>query len=138
MMALLLGLGAMASRPALAVDESRAFAAGGLDDVLEALGGRPAEDPQVSIEVPEFVENGALVPVEITSHLPGDQTIYVVSEANPYPLVARFSIPEGTLPFVSTRIKVGASCRVYGIVRAGGSLYWASRPTRVTLGGCGG
>jgi sulfur-oxidizing protein SoxY len=135
---LFLGVVSLAPRRASAADEARAFAAGTLDDVIGALGGQPADSPQLSIAVPEFVENGALVPVEIESRLPGAQTIFVVSESNPYPLVARFSIPEGTEPFVSTRIKVGASCRVFAIVRAGADLYWASRPTRVTVGGCGG
>jgi sulfur-oxidizing protein SoxY len=134
---LFLGGVALSPRRASAADETRAFAAGTLDDVISALGGQPADTPQLSIAVPEFVENGALVPVQIESRLPGAQTIFVLSESNPYPLVARFSVPEGTEPFISTRIKVGASGRVFAVVRNGSDLYWASRPTRVTVGGCG-
>lgn len=119
------------------VDSEAAFAAGSLSDVLNALGGQPTTGPEVSLNVPDFVENGAIVPVEVTTHLAGAQTIFIVSESNPYPLVASFLIPEGTLPVVAARIKVAESCNVHALVRAGGRLYGASKSTKVSIGGCG-
>jgi sulfur-oxidizing protein SoxY len=65
------------------------------------------------------------------------QEIFVVVEANPNPLCVRFTIPEGTEPFVSTRIKMAESSRIYAVVRADGKLYAAARATNVTVGGCG-
>jgi sulfur-oxidizing protein SoxY len=123
---------------ARAAGEESAFAAGSLADVLRALGGQPAASPQISLGVPDLVENGAVVPVEISSHLPGAQSIFVISESNPLPLVARLDFPDGTLPYFATRIKVAQSCNIYAVVRAGDQLVWASKGTQVTVGGCGG
>jgi sulfur-oxidizing protein SoxY len=137
--ALLFGfrLAAGARAQAAAGDEA-AFAAGTLARVLDALGASHApDDTHLTITVPEFVENGAVVPVEVTSHLPGAQSIYIISESNPFPLLAHFSFPDGTEPFIATRIKVAQSCNLYAVVNAGGQIYTAVKPTRVSIGGCG-
>ena len=136
--ALLLGADLLPVGTARAVGDDAAFAAGSLEKLVGLLGHEPASGPDVSIMVPDFVENGAVVPVEVTTRLTGEQDIYIVSESNPFPLVARFTIPEGTDPYVSVRIKVAQSCKVYAIVKAGDHLYWASKATTVTVGGCGG
>jgi sulfur-oxidizing protein SoxY len=134
---LLLGL-APASRVLAARNEELAFAVGSLDEVLRALDATPAPDSQIALVVPESVENGAVVPVEVTSRLPGPQTIFILSEANPFPLVARFDIPAGTEPFVATRIKVAQSCNVIALVQVDGRFHSAARGTKVAVGGCGG
>ncbi len=59
-------------------------------------------------------------------------------ESNPYPLVVRFMMSEGTDPFISTRIKMAQSGSVYAVVKAGNQLYYVSKDTKVTVGGCGG
>jgi sulfur-oxidizing protein SoxY len=114
-----------------------AFGSGSLEGALQALGVALDPSPKVRLAVPDFVDNGAVVPVEVTSELAGAQTIFVFSEANPFPLVARFSIPEGTDPYVSTRIKVAESCNVYALVQAEGRCFSAVKHTTVTVGGCG-
>jgi sulfur-oxidizing protein SoxY len=114
-----------------------AFGEGSLASVLNALEAKPAPSPDVSLVIPDFVENGAVVPVEVTTQFAGPQDIYIISESNPFPLVARFSIPEGTEPFVSTRIKVAGSCNVYAVVRSNERFYSAVKATTVTIGGCG-
>jgi sulfur-oxidizing protein SoxY len=116
----------------------RAFAAASLRKVLDALNAKPLPGSALSLVVPERVENGAVVPVEITSRYPGPQDLFIISEANPFPLVARFSIPAGTEPFISTRIKVAQSCEIYAVVKTGDLFYSVSQPTQVTIGGCGG
>jgi len=116
----------------------RAFAAASLRTVLEALNAMPLPGTELSLVVPERVENGAVVPVEITSRYGGPQDLFLISEANPFPLVARFSIPEGTEPFISTRIKVAQSCNIYAVVKTGDAFYAVSQPTQVNIGGCGG
>jgi sulfur-oxidizing protein SoxY len=136
--ALFVGGSLLRFSPAYAAGDEFAFAAGSLEDVLSALGGQPASAPEITLAVPDLVENGALVPVQVSSLLPGPQAIYIVSESNPYPLVARFSIPDGTDAFVATRIKVAASCNVYAVIKSGERLYWAAKHTQVTIGGCGG
>jgi len=129
---------APSARTLAARNDEIAFAAVNVDGVLKALDAEPVPDSQISLLVPDSIENGAVVPVEVTSHLAGPQEIFVISEANPFPLVARFLIPEGTEPFVSTRIKVAQSCNVYALVQSGGRFYSAVKATQVTVGGCGG
>lgn len=118
-------------------DESAAFAAGTLAKVLAALNARPEVSDAVRLSVPDFVENGAVVPVEVTSTLTGSQQLYLISEANPFPLVAQFRFPEGTEPYVSTRIKVASSCNIYAVVKSQDRYYSAVKATQVTVGGCG-
>jgi sulfur-oxidizing protein SoxY len=59
-------------------------------------------------------------------------------EKNPNPMVAAFTLVEGTEPSISTRVKVSQTCNVYAVVKADGKYYSAMRETKVTLGGCGG
>ena len=120
-----------------AENDALAFGAGSLEGALRALGASLDSSTKIQLAVPDFVENGAVVPVEITSQLPGSQTIFVFSEANPFPLVARFFVPEGTDPYVSTRIKVAESCNIYALVQSDGRFYSAVKSTTVTVGGCG-
>jgi len=129
---------AVGERAQAASGDERAFAAGTLAQVLEALGATPVADgAHLTITVPGFVENGAIVPVEVASQLPGPQSIYIISESNPYPLVAHVSFPDGTEPFIATRIKVAQSCNLYAVVNAGGQVYTAAALARVSIGGCG-
>jgi sulfur-oxidizing protein SoxY len=114
-----------------------AFGSGSLEGALKALEAALDPSPRVRLAVPDFVDNGAVVPVEVSTEIPGRQSILVFSEANPFPLVARFSIPEGTDPYVSTRIKVAESCDVYALVEADGRFFSAVKHTTVTVGGCG-
>jgi sulfur-oxidizing protein SoxY len=134
-LALLVSCGWSPSRSALAAGAGEAaFEATSLDG---ALGGTPVGDAGILLDVPELVENGAVVPVSVTSRVAGTQEISIVVELNPYPLIARFVIPEGTEPQVFTRVKMAQSGSVLAVVRAQGRLYSASKVTRVLVGGCG-
>jgi sulfur-oxidizing protein SoxY len=114
-----------------------AFGSGTFEGALAALGATLDPSPQIRLTVPDFVENGSVVPVEVTSQLGGPQAIFILSEANPFPLVARFVLPEGTVPYVSTRIKVAESCNIYALVQADGRYYSAVKSIKVSVGGCG-
>jgi len=124
---------------ALAAWHKEAFGAKSAPDALKSLGiasATPSQD--VVIEAPQIAENGAVVPVEITSNVPGTRSIAVVVEKNPFPLVAKFDFSESALPFVKVNVKVGESSFVRAIAEAGGKYYTASREVKVTIGGCGG
>ncbi len=114
-----------------------AFDAVRFDDALRALGDAPTASDAIAIELPALSENGAVVPVTVTSAIPRTDAIMLLVEANPVPMVATFAIPEGTEPWVATRIKLAGTCRVTALARADGRLYAASAHTQVVLGGCG-
>ena len=115
-----------------------AFDAKNLDDVLKALGGgKPENSGAVTLKAPDIAENGAVVPVGISTTLNATHMAILV-EKNPSALAATFTLPPGTLPFVTTRVKMGQTSNVYALVKADGKWFSAVKEIKVTLGGCGG
>ncbi len=137
-LAALLACGLLTQEQARAAIDAKVFQAKNLEKAMAALGGKPEQSKDIDLTTPDIAENGAVVPVSVTSRIPGTQEIYILVENNPSPLSAAFTIPEGTEPFVSTRTKMGQTSNIHAIVKANGKLYSAMKETRVTLGGCGG
>ena len=110
-----------------------------LDDVLKALGGSSADKSSaVTINAPDIAENGAVVPVGVTTTLPNTQQIAILVEKNPSALAAQFFMTADTEPFVASRVKMAQTSNVHALVKAGGKWYVATKEVKVTLGGCGG
>jgi sulfur-oxidizing protein SoxY len=108
-------------------------------DAMKSLGTPSAEaSGGIAIEAPQIAENGAVVPIEIMSNIPGTTSIAVLVEKNPYPLVAKFDFSGGALPFVKVNAKMGETSDVRVIATAGGKHYQATKEIKVTIGGCGG
>ena len=116
-----------------------AFDAHALPEVLKAIGADTVVDSdKIELKAPEIAENGAIVPVEVSSRIPGTESIYIIADKNPQPLVAEFNFLGATDPFISTRIKMGETSKLRVIVKAGGKFYATTRDVKVTIGGCGG
>jgi Predicted secreted protein len=98
----------------------------------------PAESKDISIKAPDIAENGAVVPVEVTSSIAGTTGIAIFAEKNATPLIASFTMSNGAEGYVSTRIKMGQTAMVRAVVTAGGKTYTAAKEVKVTIGGCGG
>lgn len=135
---MLAALGLITHAEAIAAQAQPGFEEKSFADAVKAIGGPGTESKDINLVAPEIAENGAVVPLSVTSAIPDTQAIYVFVEKNPNPLSAAFMIPAGTEPSVTTRVKMGESSRVTAVVKAGGKLYTTSRETKVTLGGCGG
>jgi len=117
-----------------------AFDTRSLDETMKALGGATPL-PNVGItffQTPDIAENGAVVPIGVTSTIPRTESIAILIEKNPNMLAAIFDIPAGTEPSLSTRVKMAQTSNVYALVKAGGRYFVASKEIKVTLGGCGG
>ncbi len=134
----LIAAGVISAADVLAADVQSGFDAKNLVDALRILGGTAADSKEITITTPDIAENGAVVPVSVSSTLAGTTEIYLFVEKNPNPMAAVFMIPADTEPMVQTRLKMGQSTNVLVVVKAGGKLYSASKETKVTLGGCGG
>ena len=117
-----------------------AFEAKTMDETMKAIGGgAPAQSRDIAfVSTPDIAENGAVVPIGITSSIPKTESIAILIEKNPNMLAASFDIPAGTDPSVGTRVKMGQSSNVYALVKADGKYYVAVKEIKVTLGGCGG
>ena len=137
-------LGALAlllARPfaALAAWNESAFGAKTPQDALKGLGAaNPAPSKDIVIDAPQIAENGAVVPIEIVSNIPGTTSLAVVLEKNPFPLAAKFDFKEGALPYVKVNVKMAETSDVRVVASAGGRHYAATREIKVTIGGCGG
>lgn len=116
-----------------------AFEARSVDAALSAAGlSGAANSGDITVKAPDIAENGAVVPVEVTTTLPNPETIALIGEKNTLPMIASFGLMNGAQGFVSTRIKMGTTSNVRAVVKSGGKLYTAAKEVKVTIGGCGG
>ena len=116
-----------------------AFKAKDAADAIKALYGKTAEpSDKVKLDAPEIAENGAVVPISVTTDLADVTSISFLVTENPNALAASYRIPSGTMPSVANRLKMAKTSNVIAIVEAGGKLYSATKEVKVTVGGCGG
>jgi sulfur-oxidizing protein SoxY len=116
-----------------------AFKAKSDADAIKSLYGKTAEpSDKVKLDAPEIAENGAVVPISVSTTLADVTSISFLVSENPNALVASYKIPAGTVPSVANRIKMAKTSNVIVVVEAGGKLYSATKEVKVTVGGCGG
>ena len=124
---------------AMAAWNKNAFEAKNVGDVLKGLGASsPADSKDITIKAPDIAENGAVVPVEVTSNIADTTSIAIIAEKNGTPLVGNYNLVGGAVGFISTRIKMGQTSLVRAVVSAGGKSYTTAKEVKVTIGGCGG
>src|SRR6202165_3592223 len=87
-------------------------------DAIKALYGKTAEaSDKVKLDAPEIAENGAVVPIGVSTTLADVTSISFLVSENPNALVASYRIPAGTLPSVANRVTArscwGRSCIVF-------------------------
>jgi sulfur-oxidizing protein SoxY len=108
-------------------------------DALKALYGKSAQaSDKISLDAPEIAENGAVVPIAVSSTLPKVTGVAILVLNNPAVLAAAYKIPEGTAAEVSNRLKMAKTSKVVAVVESNGKLYSAAKEVKVTVGGCGG
>ena len=140
----LVGLGnvSFGLAPAFAANDKypdEAFKAKSEADAIKALYGKsPEPSDKVKMDAPEIAENGAVVPISVSTTLADVTSIAFLVSENPVALVASYKIPAGTVPGVANRIKMARTSNVIVVVEAGGKLYSATKEVKVTVGGCGG
>jgi sulfur-oxidizing protein SoxY len=117
-----------------------AFEAKTMADLVKALGASaPTESKDVTITGPDIAENGAVVPVGVSTSMSGVKRLLVLVEKNPAVLSAMFDVSDAVDANVLTRVKMGQSSNVYGVaVMNDGKVLYAAKEIKVTLGGCGG
>ena len=139
LLTVLASAGIIAPNMALADWNKAAFDAKSMADTLKALGaGAPVDSKDVQVTGPDIAENGAVVPVGVSSTLPNVTMVAILIEKNPNALAATFTLPEGTEANVQTRVKMGQTSNVYALVKSDGKFFMATKEIKVTLGGCGG
>lgn len=134
------GAGVLTPRMVLAAWPKSAFAAKNINDTLNTLYNTTniPKSNDIKIKAPDIAENGAVVPITVSTGMNNVEHISVIVNKNPSPLAAKFNLKKGTKAFVSTRVKMGKTSDLTVIVKAGGKLHMASKEVKVTIGGCGG
>lgn len=132
--------GLITPRAVLAAWPKAAFEAKELDAALQSAFGTSSmtESADISLKAPEIAENGAVVPVTVTSTIPNAESISILISENPTPMTASFKLGSNTEGFVSTRVKMGKTSDVVAVVKSGDKLYSSKLLVKVTIGGCGG
>jgi sulfur-oxidizing protein SoxY len=116
-----------------------AFKAKDGKEAIKLLYGRTAEpSDKIKLDAPEIAENGAVVPVSVSTSIADVTSIAFVVPENPNALAAYYKIPQGTVPNIANRLKMAKTSSVIVIVESGGKLFSATKEVKVTVGGCGG
>lgn len=124
---------------AFAAWNKNAFDSKNIEGALKALYGGTAADASdaISIKAPLQAENGAVVPIAVSTTLPNPESITIMVQENPSPLIITANLT-GAAGYLSARMKMGKTSDVKAFVRSGGKVYMASQNIKVTIGGCGG
>ena len=117
-----------------------AFDAKSVQDAAKAAGAASlAESKDVTITGPDIAENGAVVPLGVSTSLANVKRVLLLVEKNPSALIAMFNVSPEVEANFSTRAKMGQSSDVYAIaITNDGKAFFAKKEVKVTLGGCGG
>ena len=116
-----------------------AFEARSLADVIKALGGgAPAASKDVALGGPDIAENGAVVPLVLSSGLPGIRRLVLLVEKNPNILSAVFELGEGVEADFRLNLKMAQSSNVYLVAMMDDArVLYTVRDIKVTIGSCG-
>jgi len=116
------------------------FSPGTFDDTLRQLfqDAEFIDSRKIKLSrLPRVAENGASVPITVSSSLDNVERIYILVEKNPSPLSAEFILSPAVEARVSARLKMAETSDVIVIIKAEGKLYRKSKHVKVTVGGCG-
>lgn len=132
--------GLLAPGRVLASWPQAAFDAKSIDAALSSLMGSSAtsESGDIKIKAPTIAENGAVVNVLVSTTIADVESMSILVEKNASPLAISADLSKNVEPFIKTRVKIGKTSKVMGVIKAGGKLYSTSQQVKVTIGGCGG
>ena len=109
-------------------------------DLAKTLGASaPVESKDVVITGPDIAENGAVVPVGVSTTLAGVKKLMLLVEKNPSVLSASFDVTDAVDAAFTTRVKMGQSSNVMAVALMNDNrVLFSQKEVKVTLGGCGG
>ena len=135
-----IGSGVLLPQRVLGAYNTEAFAAKNLSAALSGSMGsdQHTASDRIKLKAPDIAENGAVVPVTVSSSLSNVEAISIIVETAEWPLTSSYQLSPACEAFISTRIKMAKTDDVIAVVKADGKLYSASKEVKVTIGGCGG
>jgi sulfur-oxidizing protein SoxY len=136
----LVGTGVLLPQRVLGAYAADAFAARDVEGAISGSLGSADYSPSdaIKLKAPDIAENGAVVPITVSSTMDNVDAISIVATSNPGPLTSTYMLSSESVPFVSTRIRMAKTGDVIAVIKADGKLYSATKEVKVTIGGCGG
>jgi sulfur-oxidizing protein SoxY len=134
------GAGLITPKAVLAAWSKEAFEAKEVDAAMKgSMGSADTEaSDKIKLKAPDIAENGAVVPITVTSNIDGTSHISILVAENNTPLTSTYQLGDTTEPYISTRVKMGKTSEVIAVVKADGKLFSTKKEVKVTIGGCGG
>jgi sulfur-oxidizing protein SoxY len=144
--ALTMGVGALALAASGGATSPALAAKNDSEELIKKFtGGKTATEGRVRLDLPEIAENGNTVPMTVSVESPMTEQSYVsdvliVSDGNPRGGVATFHFsPASGVAEANVRIRLAETQNVIAVAKMNdGSFFMASKPVKVTIGGCGG
>ena len=90
----------------------------------------------IKIQAPDVAENGASVPITVSTSIKGIETLSIFIENNPLPLIASYNLRQYAIPNFSVRVKIAKSSPIHVVVKSQGKLFSSSKKIHVSVGGC--
>ena len=90
----------------------------------------------IKIQAPDVAENGASVPITVSTSIKGIETLSIFIENNPLPLIASYNLRQYAIPNFSVRVKIAKSSPTHVVVKSQGKLLSSSKKIHVSVGGC--
>lgn len=114
-----------------------AFASESVEDALINLLGtaQASGSGAIKIKAPFQAENGAVVPISVTSDLPDVRSITIMVEKNTPPLAANLKLSGTAQGYFQVHVKMDRTSNVRVVVKAGGKIYSARHKIKVIVGG---
>lgn len=131
-------LGAVAGRSANAALPAQVYEAKTPTEAIRAALGSADIVPSnaVTVSASDRAEIGDVVPVSVTTTLPAVESITLVAEKNPVPVIAVYKLAPEVEGFIATRIKLAATGDVMALVKSGNKLNMGSKTIEVGVSGC--
>lgn len=98
----------------------------------EITGGAAVRESRVKLDIPRLAENGHLVPLTVAVDSPMTaadyvRTLYLLSEKNPRPVIAKIGMAPGTgRAALTTRIRLAGAQYVVALAQMSDGSFWAA------------
>jgi sulfur-oxidizing protein SoxY len=89
------------------------------------------------MDVAGMVEMADMVPLSVRTTLTDVESITIVADNNPNPIIAHYRLDARLEPYVATRVRLAESGDVHALVKAGGTVHRATKHVEVSISGCG-
>jgi len=133
------GMGVMMPRFVRAALPEQTFFASSPAAAISAVLGtdQASSDAAVELKIPSMVETADVVPMAVDTTLNDVESITIVADENPNPIIAHYRLTPQLWPYIATRVRLAKSGNVHALVRADGTLHRATKHVDVSIGGCG-